>query len=103
MRIVFQSIDPAQVEAYSCPFPYHVACDFMQLLYMWITINSIGSEACFSVLRCGASGVVFSSGALGGGRAGSCWRGFASCRVLCVLFCYCVLLLTVRVVCSYCS
>ena len=54
----------------------------------------------YPVRRCGAPGLVVSAGALGVGCAGGSWRGFASCRVLCVLFCYCVLLLTVRIVCS---
>lgn len=42
----------------------------------------------------GAPGFVVRASALGMGCAGVCWCGFASCRVLCVLLCYCVLLLT---------
>ena len=34
---------------------------------------------------------------------GGCWHGFATCRVLSALFCYCMLLTTMCVVCSCCS
>ena len=39
-----------------------------------------------SVRRCGAPGFVVSAGAPGVDCVVGCWRGFASCRVLCVLF-----------------
>ena len=59
------------------------------------------STRCAAVAR---RGLLSKAGAPGVGCAGGCWRGFASCRVLCVPFSYCVLLLIVRVVCSnYCS
>ena len=48
-------------------------------------------------------GLLSRAGAEGVGCAGGRWRDIASCRVLCALFSYCVLLLTVRVVCSRCS
>ena len=38
------------------------------------------------VRRCGAPGFVVSAGAPGAGCVVGCWRDFASCRVLCVLF-----------------
>ena len=56
--------------------------------------------------RCAAvahRGLLSRAGAEGVGCAGGRWRDIASCRVLCALFSYCVLLLTVRVVCSRCS
>ena len=38
------------------------------------------------VRRCGALGFVVGAGAPGVGCVVGCWRGFTSCRVLCVLF-----------------
>ena len=81
----------------------------------WFCVSSMGGSAwhaargfflsgccCVCAAGCGAGllyllgapGFVVRASALGMGCAGVCWCGFASCRVLCVLLCYCVLLLT---------
>ena len=46
----------------------------------------VPARCVYPVRRCGAPGFVVSAGAPGAGCVVGCWRDFASCRVLCVLF-----------------
>ena len=56
-------------------------------LVVTCALPGVVPTSCFCPLRrCGAPGFVVSAGALGVGCVAGCWRGFASCRVLCVLF-----------------
>lgn len=62
--------------------------------------GAVPPRCIYSGRPCGASGFVVSAGARGVACTRSCGHGFASYRVLCVLFWYCVLLLTVCFICS---
>ena len=81
--------------ARSSSFSFLVLCQIHRC-----ALPGVASACC---VVCGTSGFVVSAGALDVDCAVGCWRCFASCRVLCGLFCYCGLLLTVRVVCSHFS